>query len=59
MRKGFGRFCLIFILFYIMESFYKKYNEKKFYEKDAKQIRLNFLQSNRNRITRITKKKIK
>ena len=40
-----------------MESFYKKYNEKKFYEKDAKQIRLNFLQSNRNRITRITKKK--
>ena len=40
-----------------MESFYKKYNEKKFYEKDAKQIRLNFLQNNRNRKTRITKKK--
>ncbi len=42
-----------------MESFYKKYNEKKFYEKDAKQIRLNFLQNNRNRKTRITKKKNK
>ena len=40
-----------------MESLYKKYNEKKFYEKDAKQIRLNFLQNNRNKITRITKKK--
>ena len=36
-----------------MESLYKKYNEKKFYEKDAKQIRLNFLQREYDSLTEL------